>query len=438
MSDCRLFLISTLLMFFLLPHVLQADSVHQDDLLTPLISEALLNNPDLLAAEQRWQMNEHRVGPARSLDDPVLTLGLNNYPIDTFAGDQTPMTGRDVVLSQKFPFPGKLAAKGDVAKQQALWYRGVYEDLKLKLVQQVKDAYLTCFLQNKSVEITEKNLKLLDDFIRLTEIRYQVGQGLQQDVLKVQVERSKLMDRLFSLRQQQQTALASIASLLGRETPLVLLEIPEPLLLDLNLSPVDLSTAAETERPLFTAYRSLIDRYKMQKHLAELDYRPDFNLFLGYKVRELNRVDDGTDFVSGGVSFNLPVWRQKRAEGVAEADSGVRMANLQLDDLRTKVRFNIQDACAQMERSRQQVLLYKSGIIPQANQALQAAISAYQVGKVEFLSLLDAQSTLFRYETDYFRVLTDYRRSLARLEAESGVTLKSKDMAIPVATILQP
>jgi outer membrane protein TolC len=109
------------------------------------------------------------------------------------------------------------------------------------------------------------------------------------------------------------------------------------------------------------------------------------------------------------------------------------MAYRQFDDLRNKIRFNIRDAYAQLEQSRQQALLYKIGIIPQATQSLQASISAYRVGKVEFLSLLDSQLTLFRYEMDYFRVLTDYQRSLARLEAESGLTLNKGNAAMSVA-----
>jgi outer membrane protein, heavy metal efflux system len=432
MSPYRVYAIAWLLLWVLaVPESLQAEPKIQGNLLKNLIVEALANNPDLQAAEQRRHMNERRIVPAGALDDPMLTLGLNNYPIDTFDGDQTPMTGRDIVFSQKFPFPGKRDARRDIAQQQALWYQGVYEDAKLQLVRQVKDAYFSLFLQEKLLAITEKNLKILDDFIRLTETRYQVGQGLQQDVLKAQVERSKLLDRRFSFHQQKQTVQASLDFLLGRETLTGFSGLPEPLLTEIKIDPAALVAQVETKRPLFAAYRTLIDRYKAQRHLAELDYRPDFNVFFGYKVREANMVDDGVDFVSGGVSFNLPIRQQKRDEAVAEADSGVRMAYRQFDHLRNKIRFNIRDACAQFERSRQQALLYKSGIIPQATQALQSAISAYTVGKVDILSLLDSQLTLYRHEMNYFSALTDYQRSLARLEAESGQTLDTINAVLP-------
>ncbi|BCR05083.1 RND transporter [Desulfuromonas versatilis] len=392
-------------------------------ILERLVAQALVENPDLRAAEQRWRMFERKVIPAGTLDDPMLTLSMNNFPVDTLAGNEAPMTSRDIVLAQKFPFPGKLGSKAEQAEQQALWYKGVYEDSRLQLVRQVKDAYYSLYYLDKAIEITEKNLKLLDDFIRLTEIRYQVGQGLQQDVLKAQVERSKLMDRLFALRQQRLTAQANLNTLLARPAASPVEKLPEFELVEAKVSVPELIEQAEEARPLFAAYQSLIDRFRSQKKFAELDYRPDFNVFAAYKFREENRGDDGVDFVSAGVTFNLPVWQERRGEVVAEADSGIRMAYQQYNDLRNKVGFNISDAHAQLEKNRQQVLLFKTGIIPQATQALQAALSAYQVGKVEFLSLLDAQLTLQRYEMDYYRALTDYQRSLARLEAEAGRSL---------------
>ena len=109
-----------------------------------------------------------------------------------------------------FPFPGKLGAKGELAEQQALWYKGAWEDAKLQLTQKVKDAWYRLYYQDKAIGITQKNIDILDDFIRLTETRYEVGTGLQQDVLKAQVERSRLMDRLFTLRQQRTTVLADL------------------------------------------------------------------------------------------------------------------------------------------------------------------------------------------------------------------------------------
>lgn len=395
------------------------------DPLEKIARQALQDNEDLKAAEARWRMFERKIVPAGSLDDPTLSLGLVNYPVDSFEDDVTPMTGKDIKISQKFPFPGKLSTKTEIAEQQALWYRGVYKDARFQVVRKVKDAYYRLFFVEKATEITEKNIKLLDEFIRLTETRYEVGEGLQQDVLKAQVERSKLMDKLFSFRQRRQSALADLNALLARPTSTPF-EAPEKVELtevDRNLE--QLQVDSRSKRPLYAAYDSLIERYKSQRRLAELDYRPDVTFWAGYRIREDSPMDpvDGEDFVSAGVSINLPIYLDKREEEVAAADTGMGMARRQYAEFRHKVDSAIHDAYARLERKREQAALYRSGIIPQAQQSFQSAMSAYRVGKVDFLSLLDSLLTLYRYEMDYYRVLADHERSIARLEAQAGLDL---------------
>ncbi|ORJ60501.1 TolC family protein [Geothermobacter hydrogeniphilus] len=412
------YLFSILLLILLLPM-----SVSAADSLDGLVAEALKNNPDLKAAESRWHMFERKIIPARSLDDPMLSFAFVNYPTDSFAAGDTPMTGKDFKLSQKFPFPGKLGTKGEIAEQKALWYKGAYDDLKLQLTRKVKDGWYRLFYLDRAVSITNKNISILDDFIRLTETRYQVGTGIQQDVLKAQVERSKLMDQLFTLQQQRKTVQADLDSLLNRPTGTPI-ETPEIVPVTKVEQPLqELQTISEQKRPLFAAFQSIVDRYKARRKLAKLEYKPDFNIWGGYRFREEAGNDpvDGQDFASIGISINLPIYLDKRDEAVAEADSGIRMALQQYHEFRNRVSFNIHDAFVQMEKDRDLVLLYKTGIVPQADQTFKASLAAYQVGDVEFLSLLDALLKLYSYEMDYYRVLADHERDVARLEAESGL-----------------
>jgi outer membrane protein TolC len=394
--------------------------------LQALIDEALTHNPELEAARERWEMFRRKEFPAQTLSDPRLTFALSNYPVDTFSSDDTPMTGNDLRIDQAFPFPGKLKARGEAARQQALWYKGVYEDARLQLVMKVKDAWYRIFYQDRAIDVTQKNMALLDDFIRLTETRYEVGEGLQQDVLKAQIERSKLLDRLYTLQQERESLLAEFNRLLARPsaTPLTVpKDIPEQRL-EVNLE--EIQGAAEEHRPLFASYRALIGQYQSQKKLAELDYKPDFNLFAGYRFRDDDLPDGGTDFLSAGISINLPVWREKRSEQVAEADSGIRMARSQFEDFRHQVQSRVHDAYARVEKNRTLVELFDSGILPQARQTFEASLAAYQVGDVDFLSLLDSLMTLYRYEMDYFRAVSDHRRALAVLEAASGRTVPAE------------
>ncbi|GAB4164373.1 MAG: TolC family protein [Geothermobacteraceae bacterium] len=413
----------SLINFLLLLCLLLPGAAFGADSLDALVLEALRNNPGLAAMQARWQVSSHREIPAGTLPDPVASLGLMNLPTDSLALDDTPMSGIDLKLAQKFPFPGKLGSKRDMAEYQTLWDRHTWEDARYQVAGQVRQAWYRLYFVDRAIEVTRKNIAVLDDFARLAETRYSVGKGLQQDVLKAQVERSRLSDKLVSLTQQRRTLQAKLNSLIGADgsrnmTPPQNLE-PAPF--DHSLD--ELRRLAREHRPQVAGYRALMDRFKAQRKLAKLDYRPDFTLWAGYRIREEVKGDPvkGQDFVSGGVSLNLPIWREKRGEQVAEADSAVRMVRFQLEQFLNQVDFRLDDAYGQMEKNRDLVSLYRDGILPQAEQAYRAALAAYQVGKVEVLTPLDALMNLYRYQIDYHRSVSDYLASLSRLEAETAL-----------------
>lgn len=421
MNMPRRFLVALFLFISLAGGVLAAQENNPSSpVLEELIVTALADNPELKGAEARLHLYENKIIPAGSLNDPSLSFSLSNYPVDTFAGNEYAMSGKVVKLSQDLPFPGKLAARTEVAELQAKWYQALFAEQQLQLTRQVKEAYYSLTYAGRAVAITEKNMKVLDDFIRLTESNYEVGKGMQQDVLKAQVERAKLLDRLYTLRQQRFTSLAALNRLVNRPSATAVAEVsgPVPVVMDTPL--VELQKKSETRRPMYAAYRSLIDRYQAQHKLARLDYQPDFKVGLAYVFREPNRGDSGTDFAGIEVAVNLPIFRDKRSAAVAEAEEGARMALAQYDDFRNQVLFNIEDAYSQVQTSHDQASLYRNGIIPQAGQALDSAINGYQVGKIPFLALLDNLMTLYTFELQYEKAVSDGQRSLARLEAESG------------------
>jgi outer membrane protein TolC len=146
-------------------------------------------------------------------------------------------------------------------------------------------------------------------------------------------------------------------------------------------------------------------------------------LFASWRFRDDNLPDGGTDFVSAGVSINLPIYRDRRSAAKAEAREALNMAEQQAAEFRNSVVEGVRKAYARMEETRQQSVLYRKGIIPQTSQAFQAALGSYQVGKLEFISLLDALMTTYQAEMDYYRINADYMRSLAWLEAESTLPL---------------
>ncbi len=287
---------------------------------------------------------------------------------------------------------------------------------------QVKDTWYNLYFIAKFIEITRKKAALIKDFIKLTETNYEVSRGLQQDVLKAQVEHSRLTDQLLQLNQKRQTNLARLNTLIN-QTPNHKLPAPAALKHQpTTMSAAELQRQPLTKRPLFTAYKALMTNYQAKIKLARLNYRPDFKAGVAYTFREpVGSVSDGTDSAAVEIGMNIPLFQAKRDAALSGAQAGLRLVRRQHENFKNQTTFEISDAINDMSKNQRQATLYKTSIIPQANQSFEASMAAYQEGKVSFLSLLDNLMTLYRYEIDYYRAASDTEHDTARLEAASGV-----------------
>lgn len=394
--------------------------------LTELLKEADSLNPSLQVAREQIEVATSQIDQVTSLEDPIVSLSLINYPTDNFKTNRSPMTGNEIRVAQKFPFPGKLDTKGKIAAQKSRWFKFAYQDTRLQIHRQIKDAWYRLLFQRQAIELTNRNLKIFDDFIRLTESRYEVGSGLQQNVLKAHLQRSQQLDKILILQQKQESTLAELNNLVGRSTD-------QPLSIKMPLQRVEqsfnlkeLQEQAIKNRPMFNAFTALINRYKAQRKLARLDYRPDFTVWAGYRFRDDSLPDGGTDFVSTGISFNLPIHKERRVAAVTEADSALRLALQKRNSFQAQIDLEIHRSLTRFEQAGKLADLYQSGILPQAKQTFQATLSAYQVDKVGFSDLLDSLMTLYRYEIDYIRAISTQQRSRASLEASAGLEVESR------------
>jgi outer membrane protein TolC len=403
--------------------LLPPKSVFGDQTVDQLVDEALANNPELAAMKANWQQMSHKAPQAASFKDPIVSFTFSNYPYDSLSSSEYPMTGNELKIAQPLPYPGKLENQAALADEQAQWFEAQYLDKHYQVARRVKDAWYRLYFNQKAVEVIERNLNLVDDVIRLAEVRYETGQALQQDVLKAQLQKSRMMEQLITFEQQRPSLEAELTRLLGR-TAKSSYTVPHELeLIQVEQSLQDLEDAGLANRPLNNAFQSMMDRYRIQKKLAELDSYPDFTIYGSWRFRDDDLRDGGTDFVSAGVSVTLPIFREKRRAATAEAVTGMSMVEQHKIEFHNAIAESVQKAYARMHETGQQTSLYRDGIIPQTVQAFQSALSAYQVGKLEFISLMDALITTFKAELEYFRVTSEYMRSVAWLEAESTIPL---------------
>lgn len=395
--------------------------------LDALLEAALANNPEIEASEAQWQMFVQKARQAGSFEDPMLMIGINNALIrDPLAFDRDPMTSRSIGLSQLVPFFGKRELARQGADLEALSARARYEERRLELAAMVKEFYARLFFIDQALDIVGRNLVVMDDMLRFTESRYGVGAGMQQDVLRAQVERSRMLDMQIGLQQQKRSLAAAMNRLLARPA-----DTPIGIIPDLETPPVmhsaeELESLAAENRPLLAGLFSLAEKGKVDEELARKEFYPDFTFSVEYMQREPTMGEAGYDMYNASVTFNLPVQRQRRHAMVAEAKAATRMAQAEVNDLRNAIVSGIADLLAKLERSAQLIELYRTGVIPQAARSFEAAQIAYGNNQVDFQMMLESLLSLFNDEREYYDALADYRMNLARLEALVGSELMDK------------
>jgi outer membrane protein TolC len=418
------YLLTALLLILSFPGLGLASHGSEDAALSAFVDEALAANPEIKASEARWQSFVQRVKQSGTLEDPMLMLKVQNALVrDPLNFKRDVMTAKVIGISQTVPYFGKRTLQRESAELEAEASRWSFEERKLELRRMVKETWYQLFFVEHSLEVVHRTIAALDDLTRFTETMYGTGQGLQQDVLKAQVERSKMEEMRISLGQARRSLEANFNTLLYRPAGTAVPTLAETQLIPVNIDESELARLAEENRPQIRALVAQVEKAGVNRKLGEKEFYPDFTVALEYMLREPAMGEEGYDMYGAGVTFNLPVRRERRHAMVAEAESDIRMAQAELNMLRNEIRYGIADALARLERSRKLAELYQDGIIPQAGHSLEAALAAYRVGKADFMNVLGSQVALFNFEHEYYDAVTEYQMQLARLEAVVGKEL---------------
>jgi outer membrane protein TolC len=383
-------------------------------------------NPSLEVARARATAAEHRVKPAGAFDDPRLSYNASNIPAGDFDFASTPLSGHQFGLRQKLPFPGERSNRRRAAAREATALSLSAEDERLAIEATVESAWAELGFARRALDITDRNIQLLRQLASTAEARYRVGNGLQQDVLRAQVE---LTARLEERLRREEAIEASAARLVA------LLDLPPTTALP-PIEALGLTTAEPALEPLLInldeksprllAARAQVSSARHRVRATELEGLPDIDLDVGYRVRRDHPGDavDGDDFISAGFTLRLPVDRGRWRARAAEQKANLRRAEAELRSARAHLASRVRTAHAQLVRAASEVELLRTGLVPQAQQSLESSRSAYKVGRIEFLSLLDSQVRLLNAELRLARATADTHHAFASLESAAGEKLR--------------
>ena len=390
--------------------------------LDSLVTEALRNNPELRAAAKETEAANQRVRPAGALEDPMLEAGLLNAPIQPFSLNREDMTMKMLGLSQKLPFPGKRALREQVAAKDAETVNYGLRETTNRIVREVKLAYFDLALTDETVRLLQNNRLILEQFLRIAEGRYAVGQAVQADVLKAQTQLGRMSEELLRMERERPVTEAELVRLLGRRGNALPIAVELPRLREAAFDLEALRETALRERPQLLGLQSVIDRSAKTLELARKEAQPDFDLRFSYGQREKDPTGmPRQDLISLTVAMNLPVWREDKLEPrIAEAQAMRDQALEMLQAQQNEVLARLRQQTAVTEQSRKSVRLYETGILPQARLAVEATLAAYRVSRVDLLSLLDSQMTLFGYEISRAKELVNFNKALAEIDLLTG------------------
>ena len=419
-----------------------------------LVAQALAVNPGLRAARQQAEAMRARVLPAGLRADPTLMLGLVNQPLGATpnmlsvngvpvnSSGPVPMTMYMVGVGQSLPFPGKLPLRRRVAEREADVADRTADVVSRQVVRDVKDAWFELAFVDRALTIVERNRDVLSGIIRISDARYSVGSAGQEDVLKARIEATRLAELAVGLSEQRRTTLARVNAMLDRPsaTPIANPVVPARLArAAVGQSPDAIrftsaalgARAAESPLPPLAELQALALRgsAELREHeamittqaarfdLARKEFQPDFDVSVqfGYRSGGLPAM------LSAYISVPVPVQKRSRQDQLV-AGSGATLASLHAehDAKVNQIRADVARLASEIERARGQLALYVTAILPQGRASQAQTTASYQVGRVDLLTLLDTQATLFRYETEYYRALTDFAKSMSELERVVG------------------
>src|SRR6516164_2235090 len=372
--------------------------------LAGLLEEAERVHPAIKAEAQMVESKKARISQVKSLPDLTVGVGWMGNITPFSVQHLDPSSYRGISAMQEIPYPEKLGLRGQIAQKDVEAEKWNLEAARRQVRAEVKSAYYELWSVDQAIAITQK---------------YKVRKGLQQDVLRAQLEVSRILQTLTILNQRQGSMLARLNTLLLRppETPIGTLTAVEKS--PLNYSLDELTEQGVENSPDIRRQEQLIEQSQYAVNLASKEYYPDFRVGYDYWQRP-----DLADMHGFNFTVNVPIfYKKKQREGLNEANFAHESAKQSREAIHTELLFQVKDQFLRAKASDELLTLYTRALVPQSSLALESSLAAYQTGTLDFESLISNFTSVLEYETNYYEELANYQKALVALEQITGVEL---------------
>jgi cobalt-zinc-cadmium efflux system outer membrane protein len=391
--------------------------------LTGLLNYAREHNPELAATRYEAEAVQQRTEPAGALPEPVLRSEFMDI---TKQGAANPNSlpgqsgGTRYRLMQSVPWFGKRDLQREVASAQASQAAGQVTASWTDLASRIKSTYATYYYTNANEQLARQTLALLDGLETIAETRYANGIGTQQDVIRVQVEKTVLRGELIALQNESHHMHTRLNTLLSRP---VNAPLDEPIQLRAMPAAAKLDEAAllerlRTQNPQLRIAEANIQSSEKSRDLAYVNRYPGF--VFGAALNQYAGMANSWDLM---VEFNIPLQQASRRSQEHEAEATLSASNARKEALLNQTRSDLAEALSALESARHTESLIATRLLPQADLTYQSALAGYETGKVEFATLIEAQKQILKSRQQQLQAQTDMQLRLADIEKLLGEEL---------------
>ncbi len=425
----KIYNITIILIFFILFSINSYSQEKKSEILEIFVQEALENNPQLRAAKNNTSAFQAKIPQMGAWSPPQFGVEFYQTPIQSFPNPIQDGMETDYFIQQMIHFPGKLSAMENAAKNNADMAEQNYEALKRKVIRDLKSTYYMLYLIQREIEINAENQELLKQFYQNAMRQYETGMGKKADILRAQTELSALITEGINLQKEKELAEAMLNTILNRPIDSSFGDISDVSTMEMKLTFEQLLQLAIEQRPELRAMQFNIDMQKAELQLARIEYFPDLMVRAMYKDMKMTN----NDYWSLMIGFEVPevFWSFKKVKSkVQENQFKIKNAEEELTNMINMVKFEVKEACINIQTNYNLILHFKNNVIPQAEQVLKTTILEYQTGNTEFLMLIDAYRMVLMAKLDYYMKVKEYNERLAQLEQAVGLSLMEIDSKI--------
>ena len=416
--NLKQFIVFALMVFVApVPHIRAEEAVFTG--LSSLIDEALAQNPQIEAARKKWEAARFRVTQASALPDPTAGYSYMGNMVETRTGPQENM----YEFEQEIPFPGKLIHKRKMARADVdlaeAQLKAAEREVKAKLTQ----AYYDLYALQKTLELTEQIHILLVASEDKTRADYAGMRGSLAEHVNVQNMVSQLLERLLILRQQKETLMAYIKTLVNRDIDLSWEGFDRPAVPVIGVTLEGLLLKLEENNTQVLEAMAMAKREKHAHSLAKYENAPDFSI--GFRYVEVgagttSHPDDGQDAWMIPIKVTLPIWQNRIGATIKEAKSNLKASESQLQDAENQVEFELKNAYFQFQSQQQIAELYQLTYIPQARIVFESEQAGYESGQVGLTALIDSKRRYFEAQISYYQALAGALKTFSEIERLIG------------------